>query len=549
MARGESEHVGGGASGVTEPGSAAEEPSPDRVILFPKGTRLRWELPSWDYAAGAQRQITKEVLEQAPQGSYFAMEDRNSYAHPWRKIFAVRDIDAYCIYDSLGQMINEPSEGVTNGMQSVSEVVSEFEEYYRNPKIRHAPRVRVPVPSSTPPPSVRTRPSSPNDTSTSDVLNAALFAEETMTNGEAAPCSAGVAAVPSAENETGSTSIPHAHAASSCLVSLVPDYGSDDNQREDTTEGDFIGGHEISSLYYPSSGDELTEADTIFSAVAAMTADDAPEASDAIAAPAAAPAGDSPADAADSAAADASPARPEMLHWTATAGDRVCLLSGASEKLGGMVAQVTADAVIIATDTLQWVEIPKAECTNRLHAEVTQVITGGAPKVLAFTYGAQTKSTVTGALLGCDPSETAFDGAMPAYMAHYVRPFQLTDGRTRQQTQQQSRADAAHSFALGDIVCSVVDDSIRAVVGRVLYKPRVGTNQARKFLILLEVLDNVRGTAQKAAPQFFPATWNQWRRVSSLPNGMWGDVNPNDVDAPVLTLSESNMVDLIKVCP
>lgn len=531
-----------GSDCATGEGETAQSSS--TVPLYPMGTSLRQALPSWDDVAFAQSTITTELLEKASQGAYFALEDRNSYAHPWRKIFAVREGDYYCIYDSQGQMINEPAEGVTDGKHSVLGVVEEFDDYYRPPKVRHPPRQRRSLPP-TPSRSVREAPpvpdEAPDETLDTDTVLMAPEATPTPAPADATPAPNPSGAPASAHSTSRDRSPVHSIVASPISTGGSP-------QCADPT-------YRIEHLaHYPSSADEGVmgectseeeeEVDT--SKTAGAAADTAPAVSTALAATITAPA------ASQGAASDASPAgvgaAESQVRWTPLELDRIELLEplDPTTRSGGMVAQVTPQNVLVVTDMLKWVQIPTAQCSERLQPEtLMHARISTAPEVMAFTYGAQTRSTVTGVLLGCKP-EFIFDGAIPAYMAHYTRPQQF-GGRTRQQSQHVSRADADQSFAFGDIVCSVADESVRAVVARVAYKPKIGSAQARKYLVLLEVVNGPNMTALNPPPQLFPATWNQWRRVSMLQDGTWGELNPNDFNAPVLTLAETDMTYLMQV--
>lgn len=69
----------------------------------------------------------------------------------------------------------------------------------------------------------------------------------------------------------------------------------------------------------------------------------------------------------------------------------------------------------------------------------------------------------------------------------------------------------ATHFRFGDVVRQVVPGSqthpIRAVMTRVAYHPKTNKHQARKFLILLEIIeDEEAASALDKQPEFFPAS-------------------------------------------
>ena len=68
-------------------------------------------------AASDADAITPDNFLEAEEDEVFAFEDRNSFAQPWRSVFIVLGDGCVYVFDSDGQRINEPSEGVVDGVQ------------------------------------------------------------------------------------------------------------------------------------------------------------------------------------------------------------------------------------------------------------------------------------------------------------------------------------------------------------------------------------------------------------------------------------------------
>lgn len=115
--------------------------------------------PKWEDLAQSQPRLTATILKEAKDGTFFALEDRNSVAHEsWRKVIArIRSSDRVVILtDVHGLPIHEPGEGVVHGSQPLDNFIDEFSEtgdwFYRNPMTRREPRkrdVQAPRPSAT----------------------------------------------------------------------------------------------------------------------------------------------------------------------------------------------------------------------------------------------------------------------------------------------------------------------------------------------------------------------------------------------------------------
>lgn len=117
------------------------------IPLQPHGAGGVDSVDAWESIATSQQVPNSDVLTDSKVGSVIALEDRNMFTMPWRKIIIVREKDDYVLYDSDGWLINEPSYGVAQGRQPVNELVSEFTSdnpfmYYRPPNIRKGPANR-----------------------------------------------------------------------------------------------------------------------------------------------------------------------------------------------------------------------------------------------------------------------------------------------------------------------------------------------------------------------------------------------------------------------
>ena len=78
----------------------------------------------WEQLAAKQEKLDLESLE---EGDVWALEDRNNFAHDWpgRRVFVLVDDvdqDRVIVFDELGALINEPTDGVCQGVQQVSSV-------------------------------------------------------------------------------------------------------------------------------------------------------------------------------------------------------------------------------------------------------------------------------------------------------------------------------------------------------------------------------------------------------------------------------------------
>lgn len=100
----------------------------------------------WEALAEKQGKITAERLKNARAGDYFALEDRNTMVDTWRKVFAVCGGNDFVLYCKQGLLIDEPSQGVNEGHQSMESLLEEFDEthgfYYRPPLLRRRPAAR-----------------------------------------------------------------------------------------------------------------------------------------------------------------------------------------------------------------------------------------------------------------------------------------------------------------------------------------------------------------------------------------------------------------------
>lgn len=100
-------------------------------------------VPSWESLAREQADIDEKVLEDARDGTVFALHDRNLLSMPWRQVFAVRDGEHFWVLDNKGYAIDEPHDGVHKGRQLVETLVQEFNSdghfFYKPGRVRRSP--------------------------------------------------------------------------------------------------------------------------------------------------------------------------------------------------------------------------------------------------------------------------------------------------------------------------------------------------------------------------------------------------------------------------
>lgn len=213
------------------------------------------------------------------------------------------------------------------------------------------------------------------------------------------------------------------------------------------------------------------------------------------------------------------------------------------QEVRGMVASLGMASNMIATDNGEWLSVSPSEATSCVSREVTPPPADGLG-VVAFSYD-NTNKQVVGMLFG-EENETVMEGAVNAYKAHIMKPV---DRDTRLRQAKSGTEYTIQSFALGDVLEVLVDGGggVRAPIStqggdpsqvqhvavvRVLYARR-GNQQARRLLILHEVLGNEPPYSLPATKAFFPATWGGWTRahqgVSSshtqLPKNVIRDLN------------------------
>lgn len=121
----------------------APTPSSGAVALVPPVAGVT-HVPEWETVAREQGLVNEGVLERAPTGTAFALDDRNiiSTSASWRHVYAVRDGDHFVVYDANGRLIVEKDDGLPNGRQLVEDLVNEFTVdgmYYRPGKVRQSP--------------------------------------------------------------------------------------------------------------------------------------------------------------------------------------------------------------------------------------------------------------------------------------------------------------------------------------------------------------------------------------------------------------------------
>ena len=136
----------------------------------------------------------------------------------------------------------------------------------------------------------------------------------------------------------------------------------------------------------------------------------------------------------------------------------------------------------------------------------------GCPSAALFTYY---KGQATGLLVGRCP-ESLFGESM--YTQHHIIKYE--EEKTERQTRSGDRL-GLHTFTCGDSVryTGGEDDAeaVEAWVVGLVSKPKVGSSQARKYLILCEANSEI----------IFVASCTQWRRISADPSS---DLDPEHKD-------------------
>lgn len=210
------------------------------ILLQPQGAGVVESVDAWESMATSQQVPNSNMLSDCTQGSVFALEDRNMFAMPWRKIFIVRDEHDYVLYDSDGWLINEPSYGVAQGRQAVNELVSEFTSehpfmYYRPPIIRKGPTSR------------RTSISSATSEETDRAIAAKPTAEETSDSITSKPTGSSDYDDPKSPGEQEGISLPEPASNSTRAAELATETG----EKTMPADGETAVGTQMTPLYTP----------------------------------------------------------------------------------------------------------------------------------------------------------------------------------------------------------------------------------------------------------------------------------------------------------
>lgn len=100
----------------------------------------------WEELARTQGCVDVQRMKEADPGTTFALEDRNTTAESWRRVFVVApeegEEDAL-VFDTRWRLIHEASAGVVRGKQPWVDLQAEFGDpdseegvYYRTPHLR-----------------------------------------------------------------------------------------------------------------------------------------------------------------------------------------------------------------------------------------------------------------------------------------------------------------------------------------------------------------------------------------------------------------------------
>lgn len=469
------------------------------------------KVEEWVLLARTQPAIDEQELKNAKAGDYFALEDRNFIAMPWRRVYVVCNGDEFVIFDQQGQLIAETNDDgkADNGRHPIGEVVNEFSQegfWYRPPKWRPSPderrsqkSARSSVEQRTPRNAERSHPVSVNLT---DRINAAApvdvepIAAAHTSDVDATHLEALQAPALPAPSSTVEVCNP-----SALCISLVP-YSADDGDSSD----DGLSGESSSS----SSSDENDvdpeggeREDSVCNDSGAHAEDEQAErVSNSISSSVGAGLED----------ASLKARIKEIGGWV---GERVSMSIDGKEHIG-MLAEVNAFSLMLAVDDGTWLHFPAREAAHRLSKCLT-----AAPRTGVVGLVHDRPRQVAGMLCGGPRHpEVVMGGQAPAFAAFVAREAE------RGQPHDLRTHDGIHinpTFMLGDIVSQInLPENVveagaqQAAVVRVVYKARKGNSQARKLLILREMLSNSQIDTPTHPPELFPASWTNWRKVSTL---------------------------------
>lgn len=523
---------------------------------------------NWEALAACQPQLSDSVLSWASAGESFALEDRNVMSAPWRRVFIVRDKGSndYVLFDEKGRLIDEPLDGgVPGGRQTVDQLVSEFSVdgfYYKPPSLgRPSPAKRKRIAAAV----------EDNAIVQSECLTplrSTLSESNEGANRSAAPARASpqcedVLVCIAASEEQRATTPPRQPLTAATEVEAITTTADVEAVNVDELlssieecagDASQSAGIEAAGARKPNTSvnpeafeyrsdvaaaeDEVSRPDAAFPPSTAENADGVE-----LCSPAAAECSEvsSPAAAED---VEVSPPAAENDDVIILASHRTTRLHGFEEWVGervqldgddeggtcvkaGMVAEANVNFVVVALDDGKWCHVPTASASQRLARSPNAPVELGVVGILI-----EKATGACGAWFGNsqDP-EYVFGGSARAYLAYISKPCDR-DTRLRRGMREANERSRKASFAYGDIVEQLnVPEGVRAVqaaVARIVYKERAGTVQARKMLILYEILSPSDVNTPQHPPKFFPASWSNWTRVHLVDKSAAGSVD--DID-------------------
>lgn len=458
----------------------------------------------WEQLARMQPEVDERVLTTSSQGDIFALEDRNLMSMPWRRVFAVRDGDFFVIFDEKGQLIVEEHDGLPNGRQGVTALVEEFSRegfYYK------------------PPTGLRPTPEQRRDTAAARRKAASSSAE----------------AVDACERNELMDAID---AASDRLDPNLS--GETDTQAQKDALADC-------SAILADIVTVVLEGQGVMDAVAVTRGEHNHPSSEGIELVSEQPGIDD--ETRIVTVADASGTSKEDAPHTWEVGERVELVRGNSplNRNGGMVADVSACRVLVARDNGTWIEFPLEAASNHLVSRRSCP----APAMSVVDVVCSRPGTVVGMLVAAPRHPEIIWGDLVAYGAYITRSSSEHNHGLRDR-QPSSQDGSKRSFAAGDIVQQTnVPDGVQpaqAAVVRVVFRKGKRGAQARKLLILFEMLsDDVEATPSEE-PQFFPASWINWWRTSSHVDADANGGHLNQASSNHKTLEIEELKALNKAC-
>lgn len=527
----------------------AGSPATTLTPLQPRGAGGVEHVENWEELARSQGRITAARLQNALSGESFAMEDRNLVSLPWRRVYLVRDGDAFVIYDSDGWLLDEPGSGCKDGREPVGELLDFFEEteglYYRPPTSIRRSLIRH---RDTPKPANKKQQRS----LAIDSADAQEGVEQPAEAVEAAgqqhpgagdekavhprggsqesskqqqPKAAEDAAMPehtpvaepgeNTDGEVGALELLDYLATSSEVVEVLQHEKHNELVQEM---------REVEQPRTPGSHDAAGDDDVedVHSSIADDTSSSASEVEKSPQPPLSPTSPRSPKPPQNSLSQLKDPDVDDGIEYYV--GQRVMVM-GVEPEYSGMVAATSESGdIVVASNNGEWHHLTVREVRSRVHAEQAEHLVDDASIAVRALSRDSNGMAITGMLMGV-ADEHLFGGQMNSYHAHFAwREDNFTSHSVDKMTTRSSattESSTAKTFAIGDIVTQTNTNGgsrATAVVVRIAYKPRIGSAQARRLLLLHEMLGN-HDDAPNEAPQLFPASWCNWDRVKVDPKG------------------------------